>query len=108
LGTITGHIDILQLRNGAAHILDYKPNASAAKKAASITQLTIYALALSRLTGIRLYDFKCAWFDEKSYFEFFPLQVAYKLKERAKKEHPDQIRMDFKGQEEIDAIQTHL
>lgn len=90
---LTGHIDILQLRNGAVHILDYKPNASAGKKAASITQLTIYALALSRLTGLRLYDFKCAWFDENSYFEFFPLHVVYKLRKKAKKDEPGQIRM---------------
>jgi len=64
LGTITGHIDIIQLRNGAVHILDYKPNA---KKQKPIEQLTLYALALSRLTGLRLYHIKCAWFDEKSY-----------------------------------------
>jgi transposase-like protein len=28
--TLTGHIDILQIRNGAIHILDYKPNAAKA------------------------------------------------------------------------------
>ncbi|MDP2927438.1 MAG: hypothetical protein Q8N80_01380 [Candidatus Omnitrophota bacterium] len=70
----------------------------------AFVQLTLYALMLSRLTGLRLYDFKCAWFDENSYFEFFPLHVVYKLRQRAKKEHPDQIRMDFKEQEEVDAI----
>lgn len=89
---LTGHIDILQLRNGAAHILDYKPNASAGKKAAAVTQLTIYALALSRLTGLRLFDFKCAWFDENSYFEFFPLHVVYKLRDKARKEDPGQMK----------------
>jgi ATP-dependent exoDNAse (exonuclease V) beta subunit len=26
-GAITGHIDFLQVRNGAVHILDYKPDA---------------------------------------------------------------------------------
>lgn len=72
---ITGHIDILQVRNGMIHILDYKPGA---KKEKPIEQLTIYALALSRLTGLRLFDFKCAWFDEKDYFEFYPLHVVYK------------------------------
>ena len=79
---ITGHIDILQIRNGSAHILDYKPNAA---KEQPIEQLTLYALALSRLTGIRLFDFKCAWFDENDYFEFFPLHVVYKKKSRRKK-----------------------
>jgi ATP-dependent exoDNAse (exonuclease V) beta subunit len=74
---LTGHIDLIQLRNGAAHILDYKHNAAREKP---IEQLTLYALALSRLTGLRLYDFKCAWFDEKNYFQFFPLHVVYKLR----------------------------
>lgn len=76
---LTGHIDFLQLRNGLVHILDYKPRAA---KERPIKQLISYALALSRLTGLRLHDFKCAWFDEKSYFEFFPLHVVYKLDRR--------------------------
>ena len=74
---ITGHIDLLQIRNGAVHILDYKP---ASQKDQPIDQLTLYALALSRLTGLRIFEFKCAWFDENSYFEFFPLHVLYKPK----------------------------
>ena len=74
---ITGHIDFIQIRNGSIHILDYKPNAA---KERPIEQLTLYALALSRLTGLRLFEFKCAWFDEKNYFEFFPLHVVYKRK----------------------------
>jgi len=76
---ITGHIDIVQVRNGQIHILDYKPNAAKEKP---IEQLTLYAMALSRLTGLRMYCFKCAWFDEKDYFEFFPLHVVYKRKGR--------------------------
>ena len=70
-----GHIDIVQIRNGKIHILDYKPRA---KKEKPIDQLTIYALALSRLTGLKLYHFKCAWFDDSDYFEFYPLEVVYK------------------------------
>ena len=73
--TFTGHIDALQVRAGAIHILDYKPNARREKP---IEQLTFYALALSRRTGLRLYDFTCAWFDDRHYFEFFPLQVVHK------------------------------
>jgi hypothetical protein len=73
---LTGHIDLVQIRNGAIHILDYKPNAA---KERPIEQLTWYALALSRLTGLRVFCFKCAWFDEKDYFEFFPLHVVKKL-----------------------------
>jgi ATP-dependent exoDNAse (exonuclease V) beta subunit len=73
--TLTGHIDLLQIRNGYIHILDYKPNARREKP---YTQLTLYALALSKLTKMRLMDFKCAWFDENHYFEFFPLQLVHK------------------------------
>jgi ATP-dependent exoDNAse (exonuclease V) beta subunit len=73
--TITGHIDVLQIRNGRIHILDYKPDANKEKP---ITQLMVYALALSRRTGLRLYDFVCAWFDEHHYFEFYPLHVVHK------------------------------
>jgi len=39
---ITGHIDIVQIRNGMIHILDYKPSA---KKVKPIDQLTLYAFA---------------------------------------------------------------
>ena len=68
-GNITGHIDFLQVRNGAVHILDYKPGARADKP---VAQLMIYALALTRLAGLRLFDIKCAWFDQDEYCEFFP------------------------------------
>lgn len=78
---LTGHIDIVQIRNGSIHILDYKPSA---KKEKPVDQLTIYALALSRLTGIRLYHFKCGWFDEEDYFEFYPLHVVYKKKKKTR------------------------
>ncbi len=78
---LTGHIDLVQIRNGVIHILDYKPSA---KKVKPVDQLTLYALALARLTGLRLFHFKCAWFDEDDYFEFFPLHVVYKKKRRKK------------------------
>ena len=73
---LTGHIDIVQIRNGQVHILDYKPGAA---KERPIEQLTWYALALSRLTGLRLFEFTCAWFDEKDYYQFFPLHVVKKI-----------------------------
>ena len=69
---LTGHIDFVQVRNGAVYILDYKPDATTNKPFA---QLTIYALALSHLTGIPLFDFKCAWFNEQQYCEFFPRTI---------------------------------
>ena len=72
---ITGHIDILQIRNNLIHILDYKPNAN---KENPIHQLTIYALAIASKTKLPLIMFKCSWFDENNYYEFFPLHVVYK------------------------------
>lgn len=74
---LTGHIDIVQVRNGAIHLLDFKPSA---RKARPVAQLTLYALALSRLTSLRLFHFKCGWFDKDDYFEFYPLHVVYKKK----------------------------
>ena len=80
---LTGHIDIVQVRNGVVHILDYKPNADKEKP---IEQLTWYALSLSRLTGLRLFEFKCAWFDEHGYYEFYPLHAVKKMnRKRTKK-----------------------
>jgi transposase-like protein len=71
--SITGHMDFLQVRNGAVHILDYKPDARTNRP---IAQLTIYALALTRLVpGLKLFDIKCAWFNEEEYCEFFPRTV---------------------------------
>jgi len=58
----------------------YKPNASREKP---ITQLIVYALALSRRTGLKLYDFVYAWFDEHHYFEFYPLHVVHKRLRRS-------------------------
>ncbi len=86
---ITGHADIIQVRNGLIYPMDYKPSADKEKP---IDQLTIYALALSRLTGIRLYHMRCAWFDENNYFEFFPLHVVYKLK-KGKRMPREQMRL---------------
>jgi ATP-dependent exoDNAse (exonuclease V) beta subunit len=79
---ITGHVDLVQARNGSVHLLDYKPKADKEKP---IEQLTWYAMALSRLTGLRLFEFKCGWFDEKNYYEFFPLHVVKKLKGKKRK-----------------------
>lgn len=72
---ITGHIDILQVRNGLIHILDYKPEAG---KIDAANQLTIYALALASRTKLAVRDFKCAWFDHQNYCEFFPLHAVYR------------------------------
>ena len=79
---ITGHIDLVQVRNGQVHILDYKPKAAKEKP---VEQLTWYALALSRLTGLRLFNFTCSWFDEKDFYQFYPLHVVKKLKRKTDK-----------------------
>ena len=71
---LTGHIDLLQVRNGCIHVLDYKPEAG---KVEPLEQLVVYALALASRTKLAVKDFKCAWFDEKNYFEFFPLHAVY-------------------------------
>ncbi len=33
--------------------------------------------SLASRTKLAVKDFKCAWFDEKNYFEFYPLHVVY-------------------------------
>jgi hypothetical protein len=71
--SLTGHIDILQSRFGIIHILDFKPDA---KKVNAIAQLFAYALALSVRTGIWLRNFRCAWFNDKDYFEFSPSDIV--------------------------------
>ena len=70
---ITGHVDLVQLRNGLIHLLDYKRKAAAIRP---VNQLLVYALALASRTRLPLKMFKCAWFDELDYFEFFPLQAV--------------------------------
>jgi transposase-like protein len=78
-GALTGHIDFLQVRNGAVHILDYKPDARTNRP---IAQLMVYAMALTKLAGVRLFDIKCAWFNEDEYCEFFPRAVIARHRAR--------------------------
>lgn len=76
---ITGHIDLVQIRNNLIYILDYKPGARLEKP---FEQLVTYALALSSRTKLAVKDFKCAWFDDQNYFEFFPLHAVYLSEKR--------------------------
>jgi hypothetical protein len=71
-------LDFLEVRDGYLQILDYKPDTRREKHAH--VQLTIYALALTGRANLPLKHFKCAWFDEKDYFEFFPLKGVYSPK----------------------------
>ncbi len=70
---LTGHIDILQSRFGIIHIMDFKPGA---EKVNAISQLFAYSVALGVRTGIWLHNFRCAWFDNKDYFEFSPSEIV--------------------------------
>ena len=71
-GTLTGHIDIIQIRRGRCHIIDYKPGAI---RVDAFDQLLIYALAVSRMYEIPIQYISCGWFDHEIYFEFKPLDL---------------------------------
>ncbi len=73
---VTGHIDIIQIRNNTLYILDYKPNAKSDKKAAG--QLYHYAKALSYRARLSIDKIVCAWFDKDIYFEFHPNNIDLK------------------------------
>ena len=66
---LSGHIDILQVRFNKIHILDFKPNVNQ-RDNKTVDQLFLYALALSKRTGIHLENFICAYFDQNNYFQF--------------------------------------
>lgn len=72
---INGHIDILQIRQGKIFILDFKPEAARENELKVSSQLYLYAMGLSFRTSIPLKHFTCAWFDEKTYFEFSPIDA---------------------------------
>jgi hypothetical protein len=38
--------------------------------------MVVYALAFASRTRLPVKALKCAWFDEKDYFEFFPFQAV--------------------------------
>ena len=63
----------MQFRNGLIHLLDYRPRAC---NIDPVNQLVVYALAFASRTRLPLKKLKCAWFDEKDYFEFYPLQAV--------------------------------
>lgn len=71
----TGHVDLLQYRNGKLYILDYKPCAGKEKP---LGQLFVYDCCLSKSTDIHFSKIKLAWFDEYYYFEADAMEV-YKL-----------------------------
>jgi transposase-like protein len=66
---LSGHIDVLQVRFNKIHILDYKPNTLKNDKA-TIDQLFLYSLALSKRMKIPMNRIICAFFNDKDYFQF--------------------------------------
>ena len=82
---VSGHIDILQIRQGRIYILDFKPNAAQENEQRVVSQLYLYALGLSFRTGIPLRMFRCAWFDEKVYYEFDPAEAKVETKKLYRK-----------------------
>jgi transposase-like protein len=83
---ITGHIDIVQARFGNIYLLDYKPEATKENVAEVVSQLFVYAFALSKRTGIWLRNIRCAWFDDKSYYEFCPGEIVLATQSMAEDE----------------------
>ena len=64
--TLAGHIDVIQVRNNRAHILDYKPD----REGNAVNQLQLYASCLKKRTGIS--DITCAYLDENEYYQLTP------------------------------------
>ncbi len=72
---LSGHIDVLQVKDGKIIILDYKPKAHKEKYAS--TQTYFYAKMLSARTGIPLDKFECGYFDDATSFWFEPRDVRF-------------------------------
>ena len=64
--SLTGHIDLIQVRGNRVHVLDYKPE----KGENVAAQLNLYAKCLKKRTGLS--EITCAYFDENAYFQFTP------------------------------------
>ena len=67
--TITGHLDFLQVRNGAVHILDYNPTHAPTSRSHGSRSTRSRSEACA---GPPHFDIKCAWFNGQEYCELFP------------------------------------
>jgi len=76
---ISGHIDILQIRQGKIFILDFKPEAARENKIKFPHSFTYMPWGCSFRTSVPLANFICAWFDEKIYYEFKPINAEIKF-----------------------------
>lgn len=73
-GTLTGHIDVLRCeRDDRIGIWDYKP--SVADEEHAHVQVYLYALMLSRRTGMGLDRIECGYFDSSVAVSFLPMDV---------------------------------
>lgn len=72
LGTIAGHVDLLQITPYGVQILDYKPSAAKEHPGKVTTQLTLYANALRLRADVPLNKISCGYFDEHDLFTFRP------------------------------------
>ena len=70
--SVTGHIDLVQLRSGKVFLLDYKPDA---ENEYPLSQIYTYCRAFSYRTNTPLEKIRAAWFDENTYIEFDPAQI---------------------------------
>ena len=66
----TGHIDALSITDEKIWVWDYKPGA--AKEKYAHVQTYMYALALSKRTGLSLEHFRCGYFDSEDCYVFVP------------------------------------
>ena len=60
---------MIQVRNNKIHVMDYKPEIE--NQNTAITQLSLYAKALSIRTKIPESYFVCAYFNEKGCYQFY-------------------------------------
>ena len=77
-GSVTGHIDVLQINFGKVQILDFKPHAKKESPAKVMTQLTLYAMALTYRAKLKMADIVCAYFDEERMYQFKPRWIPGK------------------------------
>jgi|GEM_PF-1917875 len=75
-GLIAGHIDLLQVSGKEVQILDYKPRAAHERPAKVVSQLTLYAQALSRRAKLPIGAIRCGWFDEHDAYYFRPKDLT--------------------------------
>ena len=67
---ITGHIDFLQVRNGCG--ARPRLQARCTHQHTDRPARDLRACTDARVPGLKLFDIKCAWFNEQEYCEMFP------------------------------------